>query len=147
MFENNRLLYCPHFGRFPWWIWVKPYISRIYIAVTSFMPNFKSLCLIVRLATVPRVGSQKVRWDPCYSPTFNICWHQIARNALKLSTMVGESLKFVRLKWLNMHLNYPPWLEKILKFVRLKWLNMYLNYPTWLEKILKFVRLKWLNMT
>ena len=28
-----------------------------------------------------------------------------------------------------MDLNYPPWLEEILKFTCLKWLKMHLNYP------------------
>ena len=40
---------------------------------------------------------------------FKICWHQIARNALKLSTMVREILKYASIKWLEMHLNYSPW--------------------------------------
>ena len=35
---------------------------------------------------------------------------------LKLSTMVGEKLKFICLKLLKMHLNYPPWLKIFWKF-------------------------------
>ena len=41
---------------------------------------------------------------------FEICWLQMARNALKLSTMVGIFLKYAGFKWLETHLNCPPWL-------------------------------------
>ena len=36
----------------------------------------------------------------------------MAKNTPKLSTMVGENFRITHLKWLKMHLNYPPWLEK-----------------------------------
>ena len=59
---------------------------------------------------------------------FEICLSQITKNALKLSTMVGEIFKFYLSEMVkNMHLNCPPWLEKGLKFTRLKWLKMHLN--------------------
>ena len=38
--------------------------------------------------------------------------------------MGGESLKDAGLKWLEMYLNCPPWLENILKYDGLKWLEM-----------------------
>ena len=45
---------------------------------------------------------------------FEIYCYQMAKNTSKLSSMVGEMfLKFNVLKWLKMHLNCPPWLEKI----------------------------------
>ena len=47
---------------------------------------------------------------------------------------------------IEMHLNCPPWLEKILKCTELKWLEMHFNCPPWLEKILKCTGLKWLEM-
>ena len=31
------------------------------------------------------------------------------------------------MKWLEMYLTNPPWLEKILKFTSLKWLEMHLK--------------------
>ena len=69
----------------------------------------------------------------------------MAKNAFKLSTMVGENFEFTHFNWLKMHLNYPPWLEKILEFTHLKWLKMHLNYPPWLEKILEFTHFNWLK--
>ena len=45
---------------------------------------------------------------------------QMAGNAFKLSTMVGENFEITSLKWLKMHLNSPPWLEKFLKITSLK---------------------------
>ena len=49
--------------------------------------------------------------------------------------MVGENLgNLTRLKWLEFHLNPPPWLEKILKLTRLKWLKLHLNPTPWLRK-------------
>ena len=68
---------------------------------------------------------------------FEIYLCQMVKNAFKLSTMVGEILKFTYVKWLKMHLNCPPWLEKM-KFTYVKWLKMHLNCPPWLEKILEY---------
>ena len=39
---------------------------------------------------------------------FEIYLPQMAKNALKLSTMMEKFLKFTYLGWLKMHLNYPP---------------------------------------
>ena len=67
--------------------------------------------------------------------------------------MVGENFE---LNGLTLHLNYPPWLEKISNFTYLKWpkiafklstmvgenfefhlslngLKLHLNYPPWLD--------------
>ena len=45
---------------------------------------------------------------------FKIYCYQMAKNTSKFSSMVGENvLKFNVLKWLKMHLNCPPWLERI----------------------------------
>ena len=44
---------------------------------------------------------------------------------------------------LKLHLNYPPWLEKILNFTYSNGLKLHLNYPPCLEKILKISYLKW----
>jgi len=55
--------------------------------------------------------------------TFQIYLSQMAESALKLSTMMEIILNFTRLKWLKMHLNYPPQLAKTSKFTRLKWLK------------------------
>ena len=46
---------------------------------------------------------------------FEIYLSQMAKSAFKLSPMVGDILKFTYLKWLKMHLNCPPWLDKIFK--------------------------------
>jgi hypothetical protein len=45
------------------------------------------------------------------------------KNTHKSSTIVGENLEFSDLKWLKIHLNCPPWLEKILKYSHLNWLK------------------------
>ena len=37
---------------------------------------------------------------------------QMAKNDLKLSTMVEKQLKLTFLKWIKIILNYPPWLKK-----------------------------------
>ena len=41
---------------------------------------------------------------------------QMAKNAFKLSTMAGENFEFYLAQMAKVHLNYPPWLEKILNF-------------------------------
>ena len=71
----------------------------------------------------------------------------MARNALKLFTMVGENFemcisKMARKALKNVHHGW----RKILKYVSLKLLEMPLNIPLWMEKNLKFVSLKWLEM-
>ena len=43
----------------------------------------------------------------------------MAKNAPKLSTMVGEYFRVTHLKWLKIDLDYPPWLQKILELVLL----------------------------
>ena len=43
---------------------------------------------------------------------------------LKLSTMVEENFEITHLKWLQMDLIYPPWLEKFLKLTCLKLLKI-----------------------
>ena len=54
------------------------------------------------------------------------------------SRLVGlVSKQFIDLKWLRLHLNCPPWLEKILNFIDLKWVKLHLNCPPWLEKIIQ----------
>ena len=63
---------------------------------------------------------------------------QMAKNDLKLSTMVEKQLKLTFLKRLKIILNYPPLFEKILKFTFLKRLKIILNHSPWLEKCLKF---------
>ena len=35
-------------------------------------------------------------------------------NVGNTSTMVGENFVLTCLKWLKLHLNHPPWMEKIL---------------------------------
>ena len=64
---------------------------------------------------------------------FEINSSQMAKIAFKFS-MVGANVELIRLKWLKLHLNLPPWLEEILKLTRLKWLKLHLNSPPWLEK-------------
>ena len=59
----------------------------------------------------------------------------MVRNALKLSTMVGEIFEISWPQMAGNAFNCPPWLEKTLKYVGLKRLEMHLNYPRWLEKI------------
>ena len=54
-----------------------------------------------------------------------------------------KKFKFTCLKWPEMYLNYPPWLEKILNFPYLKWPKMLLNCSPMLKKILKIRYLKW----
>ena len=55
---------------------------------------------------------------------FEIYCSQMAKNALKLSTMVEEnSVKFTALICLKTPLNFPPCLEKIFKFTALKCLK------------------------
>ena len=49
--------------------------------------------------------------------------------------MVGDILKYAALKWLEIDLNGPPWLEKILKYAGLKWLEINLNSLPRLHKI------------
>ena len=44
-----------------------------------------------------------------------------SRIAFKWSTMVGENADCTFLEGLNLHLNCPPWLEKILTFTLLIW--------------------------
>jgi hypothetical protein len=46
---------------------------------------------------------------------------QIAKNAPKLSTMVGENFETCWSQLAKNDLNHPPCLEKILKFACLKW--------------------------
>ena len=58
-----------------------------------------------------------------------------------------EILKLISLKWLQLHLNHPLWLEKILHLTCLNWLKLHQNDPPWLEKILKFTDLKCLKLT
>ena len=68
---------------------------------------------------------------------FEIYYSQMAKNDVKLSTMVRENfLKFTCPKWLKIISNVP-WLEKILKFTTLRWLKMVLNYPQWLGENFK----------
>ena len=43
-----------------------------------------------------------------FGENFEIHLAQMAKNASKLSSMIEENLKIARLKWLKMHLNYPP---------------------------------------
>ena len=57
------------------------------------------------------------------------------KNALNLSTMVGENFEIYLSQMVKMHLNYPPLLEKILKFTCHKLLKMHLNYPPWIGEI------------
>ena len=54
---------------------------------------------------------------------FEICISETARNAFKLSTMVVENFEIYIYEMARMHINCPPWLEKILKFRCLKWLE------------------------
>ena len=64
----------------------------------------------------------------------------MARNALKLSIMVGEIFEISWSQMTRNAFNCPPWLEKILKYANLKWLEIHLNCPPWLEKILKYAK-------
>ena len=43
--------------------------------------------------------------------------------------MVGEILKYSGSISLEIHLDFPPWLEKCLKYAGYKGLEMHLNYP------------------
>ena len=63
----------------------------------------------------PQTAINALKLSTMVGENFEISWPQMARNALKLTTTVGENLKYVSLKRLEMHLNCPPWLEKILK--------------------------------
>ena len=51
-----------------------------------------------------------------------ISWPQMARKALKLSTMVGENIEICWHQMARNAFNCPPWLEKILKYPGIKWL-------------------------
>ena len=47
---------------------------------------------------------------------FEIYFSQMANNDLKLSTMGGENFEMYITQILKIILNYPPWLGKVLKF-------------------------------
>ena len=55
---------------------------------------------------------------------FEIFLSQMAKHALKLSTMTGEKFEIHFPQMAKMYLNDPPWLEKSLKFTCFKWLKM-----------------------
>ena len=87
-----------------------------------------------------------------FQDIFHIFQEYFAQKRIKMSAKSAKLqkiiLKLLKLsnQWLKMHLNCPPWLEKILKFTGLAWLKMRSNCPPWLEKILKFTGLEWLKM-
>ena len=66
--------------------------------------------------------------------------------------VIAENIKFnskfnsIQFKCLKIHLNCPPWLEKILKYTSLKCLKTHLNCPPWLENNLKDISLKCLKI-
>ena len=49
-----------------------------------------------------------------FGESFEIYLPQIAKNALKWSTMVGEKFEIYFHQMVKMHLNYPTGLDKIL---------------------------------
>ena len=62
-----------------------------------------------------------LRLSTIVGENFKIYLSEMAKNELKLSTMVGEIFEIY---FSEMAKNGPPWLEKILKFTCLKWLKM-----------------------
>ncbi len=59
-----------------------------------------------------------------------ICWPQMARNSIKLSTIVREHSGWLQVT--RNSLNYAPWLEKVLKYVGLKWLEIHIiTFHSW----------------
>ena len=55
---------------------------------------------------------------------FEICISKMARNALKLSTAVGENF-LICISEMAKNALKTPWLKTISKFVSLKWLEMH----------------------
>ena len=55
---------------------------------------------------------------------FEICISEMARNALKIYTMLGENFENCISEMARNALKCSPWLENILKFLSLKWLEM-----------------------
>ena len=74
---------------------------------------------------------------------FEIYLPEMARIAFKLSSMVGEILKFTCLKWPELSLNYPPWLENFEIYLPEITRIITFNCPSWLKKMSKFTCIKW----
>ena len=73
---------------------------------------------------------------------FGIYSSQLAKNALKLSTMIGKKLEFTHHNWPKTHLNFPPWLKTIFEFTHLNWRKMHLNCPSWWENQINILKQK-----
>ena len=56
---------------------------------------------------------------------FEICISESARNTLKLSSMVGENFEICISEIIRNTLQYSPVVGEILKFLSLKWLEMH----------------------
>ena len=67
-----------------------------------------------------QIAKNSLKLSTMVGENFEIYLSQIAKNALKISTMVGEHFEIYLFQIVKNALNQPPWLEKSLKFVYLK---------------------------
>ena len=66
------------------------------------------------------MAKNALKLSPMAGENFEILKFTLAKNALKVSTMVWEIFEIYFPQMAKMHLNFPPWLEKISKFTFIK---------------------------
>ena len=86
------------------------------------------------------MGKNALKLSTLIGEIFEICWFKIAENALKFSTRVGEKFEiYLSQMAKNMHLNCPSWLEKILNFTCLKLSELH-NFQAFQGVVFKYIQ-------
>ena len=74
----------------------------------------------------PQMARNSLKLSTMVGEHCEICWPEMVRNSIKLSTMVREHFAICSLQVTRNSLNCAPWLEKVLKYVGVKWLEIHL---------------------
>ena len=78
-----------------------------------------------------------------FGENFEICWSQMSKNTLKLSTIVRENFEIHLAQMAKNCPKLSTMVGNVFEICIPKMAKNSLNIPTWLEKIFKFAYLKW----